>query len=194
LGDDAEMRRDPPGRWDNTTGRVRGTTREIEAAARDLRRRMTPAERILWNELRANRLAGLSFRRQHPLGPFVVDFACPTRKLIVEVDGDVHLDRVEQDAARTTLLATYDWEIVRFRNEAVLTDLPAVLREIRAIAEARPIAPGRRGRGAAEGRDPDSATAGRDATNALPSPTLGPGTLWVAAGGEGPTEQKGHQP
>jgi very-short-patch-repair endonuclease len=137
------MRTKPPSGWDTTTGRVRGTTREIESAARDLRQRMTPAERMLWNALRADRLTGLPFRRQHPLGHFVVDFACPTRKLAVEVDGDVHLERVEEDAARTELLASYGWEIIRFRNDTVLTDLPSVLRQIRAAAEARPIAPGR---------------------------------------------------
>ncbi|HEY7032899.1 MAG TPA: DUF559 domain-containing protein [Thermomicrobiales bacterium] len=168
------MRTKPSGGWDTTTGRVRGTTREVEAAARELRQRMTPAERVLWNALRADRLAGLPFRRQHPLGPFVVDFACPTRKLVVEVDGDVHLDRAEEDAARTELLASYGWEVIRFRNESVLTDLPSVLRHIRAAAESRPVAPGRQG---PRNRPiPFSTTL----PETLPSPTLGGGV-----GGEG---------
>jgi len=72
-----------------TTSRIRGTTPEIEAAARRLRRNMTPAEQKLWNALRGKQLDGLKFRAQHPVGPFVLDFWCPARKLVVEVDGGV---------------------------------------------------------------------------------------------------------
>ena len=73
--------------------RVRGTTRSIGEAANILRKQSTAAERVLWDGLRGRRLAGLKFRRQHPLGLYIVDFCCPERNLIVEVDGEVHANQ-----------------------------------------------------------------------------------------------------
>jgi very-short-patch-repair endonuclease len=67
-------------------------------AARELRTRQTPAESILWDALRGRRLAGLKFRRQHPIGTFVVDFCCPDRRLAIELDGPVHAEQREHDA------------------------------------------------------------------------------------------------
>ena len=75
---------------DKTTPRIRGTTPVVEAAARRLRRNMTPAEQKLWGALRNRQLDGLKFRPQHPMGAFILDFWCPARKLVVEVDGGVH--------------------------------------------------------------------------------------------------------
>lgn len=125
------------------TGRVRGTTPGVEEAARQLRRRETPAERVLWQALRRNRLRGLAFRRQHPLGPFVVDFYCPARRLVVELDGEVHDDQAEQDEARTERLIAFDYRVIRFRNDEVLADLHAVLAAIMSAAahqtEPRPV-------------------------------------------------------
>ena len=60
--------------------------------ARDLRKRLTPAERILWRLLRDRRLKGLKFRRQFPIGPFVVDFCCYELRLVIELDGEVHAE------------------------------------------------------------------------------------------------------
>lgn len=65
-----------------------------------------------------------------------MDFCCPERRLIVEVDGNVHDDQVEYDAARTEYLAAYGYHMIRFRNEAVLSDLNAVLKQIAVAAEA----------------------------------------------------------
>lgn len=117
-------------RRNTTTGRIRGTTPQIEAAARELRKTMTPAERVLWQALRRGQIGGLAFRRQHPVGPFVLDFFCPARKLAVELDGGVHLDRKDYDAARTKRLEAYGYQVLRFENEAVLNDLDTVLRRI----------------------------------------------------------------
>jgi very-short-patch-repair endonuclease len=108
--------------------------RQVEAA-RDLRQRMTPAEELLWTRLRGGQLSGLTFRRQHPVGPFVLDFCCATCRLVVELDGSVHDEQQDQDEERTKLLAMRGYTVIRFRNEDVLSDLEAVLDRI--ISEAR---------------------------------------------------------
>jgi len=74
--------------------------------ARELRREMTPAEAALWKLLRGRLLAGLKFRRQHPVGPFYADFACVERRVVVEVDGETHLGREADDEARSAYLRT----------------------------------------------------------------------------------------
>ena len=71
----------------------RGEHRHNVPAARDLRQRGTPAEELLWDALRNRRLDGLKFRRQHPVGPFVIDFCCPSRQLAIELDGEVHVSQ-----------------------------------------------------------------------------------------------------
>ena len=112
-------------------------------AARDLRARQTPAEEILWATLRDRRLAGLKFRRQHPVGPFVVDFCCPDRRLVIELDGAVHRlpAQRQHDAEREALLAAAGYTILRFPNTAVHDDLAKVLATIRATADAQPPSP-----------------------------------------------------
>ena len=129
---------------DKTSPRLRGTTPEVEAGARDLRWKMTPAEHRLWQALRVCQLGDLKFRRQHPVGPFVLDFYCPSCKLGIELDGDVHESQVEQDEARTRHLESYGYRILRFRNEEVLRELPNVLERIlQAAAQAGPAAASR---------------------------------------------------
>jgi very-short-patch-repair endonuclease len=113
-----------------TTSRIRGTTPEIEAAARRMRRNMTPAEKKLWEALRGKQLGGLKFRAQHPVGPFILDFYCPACRLAVELDGGVHEDQTAHDEARTQQLNDYGYNVIRFRNEEVLGDLPSVLERI----------------------------------------------------------------
>ncbi|BAU65773.1 hypothetical protein STA3757_31640 [Stanieria sp. NIES-3757] len=114
--------------------RIRGTTPEIEQAAQKLRRNLTPAEARLWSELRNKQLDGLRFRCQHPVGSFILDFYCPSCKLVVEVDGEVHACQAEYDDARTAKLAEYGYKVLRFSNEQVINDLPTVLAEIRRVA------------------------------------------------------------
>jgi very-short-patch-repair endonuclease len=118
---------------------VRGTTRELIAAARQLQKTMTLAEQLLWEQLRAKRLHGLFFRRQHPVGPFILDFCCPAVKLVVEVDGGVHDGEVQAqyDRLRTEQLQTYGYTVLRYRNEEVEADLPVLLRRIAQAASAR---------------------------------------------------------
>jgi len=91
--------------------------------ARDFRKAPTPSERRLWSALRRDRL-GVSFRRQQPIGPFVVDLFCPGHSLIVEVDGRIHESQRERDAERQTLLETCGYHVVRFSAEDVEQNLP----------------------------------------------------------------------
>ncbi|HEX8276522.1 MAG TPA: DUF559 domain-containing protein [Longimicrobiaceae bacterium] len=114
---------------------VRGVSAELRAAARGLRRDGTPAEAVLWEALRSNRLDGLKFRRQHAVGRFVQDFYCPAHKLVVELDGGIHDQQAERDADRTSALAAHGCRVLRFRNEEVFDDLPNVLNRIRASIE-----------------------------------------------------------
>ena len=118
--------------------RIRGTSQRIDAAARRLRRDSTRAESILWDALRAGRLNGLRFRRQHPLGRFVVDFCCPSARLIVELDGPVHDEQAERDAARTAQLEAYGYTVLRFPNADVEQKLAGVLQTILATVPPPP--------------------------------------------------------
>ena len=98
--------------------------------ARVLRRRMTDAEQVLWRRLRDRRLRGHKFRRQHPLGPYVLDFFCEPVKLAIEIDGGQHAVRVEADEARTRWLNHHGCRVLRFWNNEVLGDIDGVLTTI----------------------------------------------------------------
>ena len=105
-------------------------TKEKLHRALELRRDMTPAEKLLWQELRANKL-GVHFRRQQIIVGFIVDFYCHKAALVVEVDGDIHDLQQEEDARREKVLKDIGLTIVRFRNEDVIKDLPTVVGKIR---------------------------------------------------------------
>ena len=83
--------------------RIRGTTPQIQQAARHPRQNLTPAEAKLWSLLQKRQQNGLKFRCQHPLGRFIVDFYCPTYKLIIEIDGPIHKQQQHYDQARKVL-------------------------------------------------------------------------------------------
>ena len=98
--------------------------------ARGLRRRSPPPERILWSILRGRRLGGLKFRRQEPIGPYVVDFCCRERKLVVELDGMSHDDKQQHDELRARWLEEQGYRILRVTNWDVNEDIEAVARWI----------------------------------------------------------------
>ncbi|RVC74653.1 endonuclease domain-containing protein [Mesorhizobium sp. M4A.F.Ca.ET.022.05.2.1] len=100
--------------------------------AREMRKQMTDAELKLWNEIRAHRLMGLAFRLQMPIAGYIVDFACPTKKLIVELDGSQHASHEvsASDAARTARLEAPGWTILRFWNDDVIRDIDNVCQHI----------------------------------------------------------------
>jgi very-short-patch-repair endonuclease len=103
--------------------------------ARQLRLDSTDAERRLWAVLRDRRLAGYRFRRQHPIGHFIVDFACTKHRLVVEPDGGQHADN-EADERRTGFLQREGWRVIRFWNNDVLTNTEGVVETIlRALKE-----------------------------------------------------------
>jgi very-short-patch-repair endonuclease len=101
--------------------------------AKQLRREMTPAERVLWDHLRGNRLGGIHFRRQQVIDGFIVDFYCHAAALIVEVDGPVHADQADYDAERDCILSGRGLRIVRFSNEQVTGGTAEVLRQIESL-------------------------------------------------------------
>ena len=103
--------------------------------ARRLRRNATDAERRLWAILRDRRLAGYRFRRQHPVGGFILDFACTRYLLAVEADGSQHADDAADDR-RTALLEREGWRIIRFWNNDILRDTEAVIVTILAALNA----------------------------------------------------------
>jgi len=118
----------------NQVRRIRGTIPGIQANARNLRRHSTPAETLLWESLRGRRLAGLRFRRQHPVGRFILDFYCPSCNLVIEVDGGIHTQQVDQDEFRDEHVAQFGYRVLRVRSEEVINDLPGVLDRILAAA------------------------------------------------------------
>lgn len=115
--------------------RIRGTTQKTEQAARHLRYNLTPAEAQLWSALQRRQLGGLKFRCQHPVGQFIVDFYCPSCKLVVEVDGGIHIQQTTYDAARTEQLQAFGYTVLRFSNEEVASNLPIVLLRIMQTAK-----------------------------------------------------------
>lgn len=105
--------------------------------AKELRREMTAAEARLWQHVRANRLGGLRFRRQQIIAGFIVDFYCEALRLVVEIDGPVHDDQTADDRERERVLARRGLTVLRFTNDAVMHNLPAVLARLQALAHGR---------------------------------------------------------
>ena len=107
--------------------------------AKDLRRTMTPAETLLWRYIKAHRIDGLGFRRQVPLRNYIVDFACLSAKLIVELDGESHNceDRQKADQRRDAFLSAQGFQVLRFTNQDVMSNLEGVVELIRQTAASR---------------------------------------------------------
>jgi very-short-patch-repair endonuclease len=102
----------------------------LRARAKELRINSTDAEQHLWVRLRRRQLDGCRFRRQAPIGPFIVDFVCLERHLIVELDGGQHADQQTSDARRTRFLEIEGYHLIRFWNHEVLRDTDAVVERI----------------------------------------------------------------
>ena len=113
--------------------------RHLTHVAKRLRHEMTDAERVLWREVRAHRFAGLKFKRQEPLGLYVVDLVCYEAKLIIELDGGHHADQQEADAERTRWLESRGFRVIRFWNNDVLTNIAGVMQELE--GELNPLRP-----------------------------------------------------
>ncbi len=102
--------------------------------ARSLRQNMTKAEVILWTHLRRRAVEGARFRRQHPIGPYIADFACATCKLVVEVDGATHStpEELAYDSRRTKYLNSEGWSVIRVTNSDIYENIDGVWRTIAA--------------------------------------------------------------
>ena len=98
----------------------------VQRRARRLRREMTQAEKLLWSVLRNRGLGGLKFRRQYPIGSYVVDFYCHEIRLVVEVDGESHEGRQEADKQRQEFLEAFGYRVFRVTNDDVLKNLEGV--------------------------------------------------------------------
>jgi very-short-patch-repair endonuclease len=144
-----------PRRWQLTE---RSRTR-----ARALRRNLTDAERLIWYGVRAHRLNGISFRRQAPIGPYIVDFVSHAAKLVVEIDGGQHFEdeHEKRDTRRDRFLERKGYRVLRFSNHDVMSNRMGVLERIAEVAQA--------------------------AAPSLPSPASGGGGKSGASGGGGKT-------
>lgn len=98
--------------------------------AKELRQNMTPAEKTLWEHLKAKRFNNLKFRRQQVIEGFIVDFYCHSFGLIIEVDGEVHDKQVEYDIEREKILLAKDLHILRFTNQQVIDNIESVLNKV----------------------------------------------------------------
>ncbi len=114
--------------------------RDKTLVARRLRQNGTDVERILWRALREH-LGSWKFRRQHPIGRSVADFACPAAKLIIELDGGQHADRVEADGQRRAEIGGHGYRVILFWNNEVLDNLEGVLDTIRRTLGSTPPLP-----------------------------------------------------
>ena len=115
----------------------------LKERSRVLRRRQTRAEAILWKNLRWRHLEDKKFRRQHSIGPYIVDFYCAKEKLVVEVDGSVHNDPAqrEYDVERQIFLEDCGMTVVRFKNRQVYSQLSMVLERIAMSFRESPLSP-----------------------------------------------------
>lgn len=116
---------------DPKRGRGEGATGTRLNHARQLRSEQTPAEQRLWYHLRDRRFLQLKFRRQKPIGSYIVDFVCMRPRLVVEIDGSQHAEQKTYDVRRDAWLRSQGFVVLRFWNNEVLHDTAAVLERIR---------------------------------------------------------------
>ncbi len=116
--------------------------------SRELRNHATDAERTLWAQLSARKVAGIRFNRQFPVGPFICNFVSRSAKLVIEVDGGQHANEAAKDASRTAFLEAQGYRVIRFWNHDVLGHIDGVVGEIaRVLATCPPPTPPASGRG-----------------------------------------------
>jgi len=109
-----------------------GATADIFQTAVILRNNMTKSEKVLWEQLKYKKLNGIKFRRQHPIDRYIVDFYSHKYKLVIELDGEIHLKKevVKKDIEREKELVNFGLKVIRFKNEEVLNNIDNVLSEI----------------------------------------------------------------
>jgi very-short-patch-repair endonuclease len=125
----------PEGEGEKTNMLHAGAQNILFNRARALRKKMTPAEEILWRRIKDKKFLNLKFRRQHPYGHFIFDFFCFEQKIAIEVDGEIHesAEHQQRDAWRTEIVAESGVKVFRVRNKDVTKNLAAVLKEIATV-------------------------------------------------------------
>jgi very-short-patch-repair endonuclease len=110
-----------------------GAPAETIEFAKQLRKRVTPAEKIIWKRLKGKNIKGVKFRRQQPIGRYIADFYCHKIRLVIEIDGPIHFrkDRKEHDESRSTWMNRYDIKVIRFTNDEVTYHIGKVMKTIR---------------------------------------------------------------
>ena len=101
--------------------------------AKEFRKKSTKPEKILWEALRNRKLLNLKFRRQHVIDGYITDFCCLEIKLIIEVDGPIHLDQIKEDEARQKILEN-KYKVIRFKNEDIENNIEKAVEIIKKIA------------------------------------------------------------
>ena len=104
--------------------------KDAVSRARSLRQGSTDAEALLWSQLRSHQMLGFQFRRQEPIGKYIVDFVCYQRRLIIELDGGQHQEQAGYDLERTEWLNRRGFKVIRFWNDDVLGNIDGVLDSI----------------------------------------------------------------
>jgi len=132
----------------------------LTAAAKELRKKSTDAERLLWRHLKTKQLAGLKFRRQEQIGRFIADFVCYEKKLVIEADGGQHTVEKEKDDERTQWLNSQGFTVLRFWNNEILTNIDGVMEVVMMECVNQP-----------------SRTEGANHPSPQPSPTRGEGAF-----------------
>jgi len=107
-----------------------GATPSTFQKARQLRNKLTAEEDILWNRLKNKQICNVRFRRQHPINTFIVDFYCHTAKLVIELDGKIHLRTKEYDKERTHIINQFEIEVIRFSNDEINTNINKIIKQI----------------------------------------------------------------
>jgi very-short-patch-repair endonuclease len=105
--------------------------------AKMLRNTMTYHENLLWEKLKGKQICGLRFRRQHPISFFIVDFYCHEARLVIEVDGEIHVDKIDYDDGRSAEMEKFGIKVIRFTNLEVENIIEKVIRRIEAIVNER---------------------------------------------------------
>jgi very-short-patch-repair endonuclease len=151
---------------------------KLRVRSRTLRRNLTDAERIIWYAVRAHRLNGASFRRQTPIGPFIVDFVCHDARLVIEVDGGQHFEseNEKRDARRDRFLASKGYRVLRFNNHDVMTNRQGVVEAIDAALAASPSLPSPASGGGGEAGASGAMSTVQAASPSPPSPARGGGS------------------
>jgi very-short-patch-repair endonuclease len=103
---------------------------KLKPIAREMRKEPTQAERMLWQRLRRNQMAGLPFRQQFPIDRFIVDFYCPAKRLAIEIDGPIHQYSQAEDTIRKEYIESMGIKVIRFSNQEIFTKISNVLETI----------------------------------------------------------------